>query len=90
MVIIRECSFFWGKYTPKYLGINKHHVCNLLSNVQKKLYAHMPMYFILYTHTGSKVRRSKGKGRGGEVREEEGREGKGRRGEKKRKIKKCG
>lgn len=39
--------------------------------VQKKLYVHMPMDFILYTHTGSKVRRSKGKGKGGEKRKRE-------------------
>lgn len=60
----------WEEIYWRYLGTNKHHVCNLFSDGSKKLYVHMLIYFRLYTHKGSKVRRSKRKKKAGEEREE--------------------
>ena len=60
----------WGGIYWRYVGTKKHHVCNLFSNGSKKLYVHMLIYFTLYTHKGSKVRRRKRKKEVGEEREE--------------------
>lgn len=69
MVVIRECSFFGGKYTPKYLGINNHHVCNLSSNGSKQIVCtYANVVYIIHTYRKQS--------------EEKQREGKGRRGEK--------
>ena len=48
-VVIYESVLGFGKYMPTYLGVKRHHVCNVLSNGSEKNYIHIYITYYIYS-----------------------------------------